>query len=770
MPALDIELRGRQTRVAQVFNDAQNRANAFTQRLTASNAVAGRLVSTLGRLGGVGAGIAAATAAVAALGVVVRNTAREALILQNTSDSLGVSASGLTVLSTAIRSLTAEPIESVNDALRDFNERIGEAVEEPDSGIAQVFRRLNVNLVDAEGNVRSLTDVLPDFVDAFEGLDVSQQTFLLREYGDELERVLGPLVRNTSAFRDATSRARELVVINDELVRSAAEGNAGFTELGAAASSFGTNILNAITSSDLFQARLRTNVAALAALNRLLFGGDGPQTQETQTGRSVEELTEAIAALDAEIRSTNSQREMLETQLEGITTRRGRRGIPALNRQIAVLAARGEDATEELNALQAALDSLTATGTTVETPTSSDPVAQREINEILTARAQIQSRINGILAAIETRQVNGMMLDEQTIAVLQEQLTIERNSLLPAAERSVATAAESLRISREELAVKLRLGEITQAEFDAQLAALDPAQQRLAILDAELERLQQSQRVADVGADQAALQALGLRLAEATTEAERQRLLELIQITAAIQETTAEKERQANIDTIRQDVINALVDAELDLASITGEEAATRREIVASQLESLGATQEEINAILVLLDRLGEAENEIARASSLETLRDGLESAVNQGISAGFDAYIESGDINDFFDEIGQRLLDTLLQAAIDALVSNLFANFLGGSSSAIGRQMGGRVTPGQLYVVGERRPELFVPDQAGTILPSVGAAGGITVNNNITGIVRNDADIRAIAQETSIETTRAAQAMMQRQFRNGRF
>ena len=32
----------------------------------------------------------------------------------------------------------------------------------------------------------------------------------------------------------------------------------------------------------------------------------------------------------------------------------------------------------------------------------------------------------------------------------------------------------------------------------------------------------------------------------------------------------------------------------------------------------------------------------------------------------------------------------------------------------------GGDVTPGQAYVVGERRPELFVPNAAGRIYPSV--------------------------------------------------
>jgi hypothetical protein len=48
------------------------------------------------------------------------------------------------------------------------------------------------------------------------------------------------------------------------------------------------------------------------------------------------------------------------------------------------------------------------------------------------------------------------------------------------------------------------------------------------------------------------------------------------------------------------------------------------------------------------------------------------------------------------------------------------------------GRASGGPVRAGMPYVVGEKRPELFVPNSDGYIYPSVGGAGrGITVNLN---------------------------------------
>lgn len=63
---------------------------------------------------------------------------------------------------------------------------------------------------------------------------------------------------------------------------------------------------------------------------------------------------------------------------------------------------------------------------------------------------------------------------------------------------------------------------------------------------------------------------------------------------------------------------------------------------------------------------------------------------------------------------------------------------------SSVGRRAsGGPVTKGMPYVVGEKRPELFVPDQNGTIVPQVpkakgaayaGGSGGTTINVYVSG------------------------------------
>jgi len=58
-----------------------------------------------------------------------------------------------------------------------------------------------------------------------------------------------------------------------------------------------------------------------------------------------------------------------------------------------------------------------------------------------------------------------------------------------------------------------------------------------------------------------------------------------------------------------------------------------------------------------------------------------------------------------------------------------------GTGDSVMGLKDGGDVTPGQAYVVGEKRPELFVPNATGRIYPSVNMdrKGGSEMNVNLT-------------------------------------
>jgi hypothetical protein len=69
------------------------------------------------------------------------------------------------------------------------------------------------------------------------------------------------------------------------------------------------------------------------------------------------------------------------------------------------------------------------------------------------------------------------------------------------------------------------------------------------------------------------------------------------------------------------------------------------------------------------------------------------------------------------------------------------------------GRAMGGPVSAGTAYMVGEQGPELFVPRGSGTIVPN-GASGGSTINLTVNGAIDPISTARQIANILNIEAT----------------
>jgi hypothetical protein len=144
-------------------------------------------------------------------------------------------------------------------------------------------------------------------------------------------------------------------------------------------------------------------------------------------------------------------------------------------------------------------------------------------------------------------------------------------------------------------------------------------------------------------------------------------------------------------------------------------------------------------------------------AASVPTISATMEKVVNQGldgIAQNFTDMVVKGkaDWQSLFDSMES----TILNAAIKGLMKNLLGNLFGssddsggggggllsslGSLFGGGREAGGDVTPGKAYVVGEKRPELFLPKQGGTIVPQVLTKAGNTIHQTIN-IAAQDAD-----------------------------
>jgi hypothetical protein len=79
-----------------------------------------------------------------------------------------------------------------------------------------------------------------------------------------------------------------------------------------------------------------------------------------------------------------------------------------------------------------------------------------------------------------------------------------------------------------------------------------------------------------------------------------------------------------------------------------------------------------------------------------------------------------------------------------------------GGGGSAKFRAAGGPVTQGQPYIVGEKRAELFVPNQSGRIIPSLAGMGGTSVNLSMPTNAANTL-VREFVRNIRVDIRRSA-------------
>jgi len=91
---------------------------------------------------------------------------------------------------------------------------------------------------------------------------------------------------------------------------------------------------------------------------------------------------------------------------------------------------------------------------------------------------------------------------------------------------------------------------------------------------------------------------------------------------------------------------------------------------------------------------------------------------------------------------------DSPIIATINSAVT-VYINNSSGTPVAIfggGRANGGPVNAGTSYVVGERGPELFVPNTSGKIIPNGGSGGGgSTINVTVNGAIDAEGTARTI-------------------------
>lgn len=220
--------------------------------------------------------------------------------------------------------------------------------------------------------------------------------------------------------------------------------------------------------------------------------------------------------------------------------------------------------------------------------------------------------------------------------------------------------------------------------------------------------------------------------------------------------------------------------ARKDDASITDAQIAAfarlRAEMTAQQaLQAAGInlTGTQAASFLSLSDRVLQAASSAAVAKDRfkELMNDSRE--FGSALSDAFKGMVLEGKK---LDEVLRNLLNRLASRSIDKLFDLLFSAPFGGGASPFlkllgfggARAGGGPVSAGQAYVVGENRPELFVPSQNGTIIPNVprSVGGSAFTFSPVTSIdargsSMTEAQFKAILHANNVEQQRQLKAAL---------
>jgi phage-related minor tail protein len=164
------------------------------------------------------------------------------------------------------------------------------------------------------------------------------------------------------------------------------------------------------------------------------------------------------------------------------------------------------------------------------------------------------------------------------------------------------------------------------------------------------------------------------------------------------------------------------------------------------------------------------AQQSVARMNAdISLLGVGAESASKQ-IENSFVRFARTGEFSfKSLRDLALGVLGDIASAAVRSGIENIFGSIGGAGGGGLlssigalfglpGRATGGPVSAGTPYLVGERGPELFVPQQAGRVQANGATASrSVAITINMTGGAR---DVRGMAQSANQVATAVRRAI----------
>lgn len=288
---------------------AQGALRGLQTQLVALETASARGFSVSGM---VGIGFSA-TAAAAAISASVKAAADYGDELDNMSQRTGVAVEELARLQYAAK-LSDTSTEALAKGVGNLSKlMVGAANGGAESG--KLFERFDISLRNADGSMRSTTEVLYDLSDVFTAMpDGPEKTALAMEFfGKKLGAELIPLLNHGSAgLREMGDEAEQLgLVLSGSQAKAAAEFNDNLDRLGQLAKSVGMSLGNALIPW-LNQMMSEMNAAAKSSDGFLMTFLKWPlglsEVQKTRdAAENIERLTKQIDTLKAKLASGRSE-------------------------------------------------------------------------------------------------------------------------------------------------------------------------------------------------------------------------------------------------------------------------------------------------------------------------------------------------------------------------------------------------------------------------------------------------------------------------------
>ena len=348
--------------------------------------------------------------------------------------------------------------------------------------------------------------------------------------------------------------------------------------------------------------------------------------------------------------------------------------------------------------------------------------------------------------------------DEQIVAAMKMQNLVEGTlnffMKLPLALAQVGISISNAFSPLTDGEIKQKLDDLRAEKFKKELeasgATLSELRKDFDQIGMSQEQLTKAKRnlAATLGNELAEMRGKGDPVATAKKEIEVQKVLNDLRKDEVAEADKLKKvteqlgvvQSQTSSATIEQLRSNLQADQERVSALLGGREAfGLNRAVPEEDMQIQIRTKEQL---LELLPRIQAREEKI---NALIKEQNRLFDDAGQILATGFEDAILSGQK---LGEVVRSLGQDLVRLIFSQLITQPLAAGIGGAiAGALGfRAMGGPVSAGSPYVVGEKGPELFVPRSSGSIVSngamgsSGGGAGGVTVNYNIaSGVSRSE-------------------------------